>query len=469
VTPGTSGVNTPVSNDVTDAQSHPNSGAPAPTGYGGDFPGETVPGYTIVEVNMNPGDPGSSPNATQSSPSVAGSTQTQDGAGVDSHGGQQTTDAANVSGGLPPNNSQTSDLPTNSVVPGSGSEPLSGNYYTPAGAANADILIPVSCGPNYWEPNNLRAAHFDFTRMYSPRLAHLISIDLGNDNPGPTPTGIGDQHYIWNTGTMEGNLAIWPGYNHAWRYYSCLAAGLGPDGPYNTYIDGYYCHTTAGVVASGSIYCASHPYAPQELVGSCDASGKVRVSWKQDPLATHYDVRINNTANGFECANPSLTPDALGDVCTGAAHTSNAYSFDGKPGAEYSWWVYGWNSLGYGPYTLGDVFSCPATFTTPTNSGGTGTGGGNSGSGTSGGSTGGTSSGGGVACTQDAKLCPDGSSVGRVAPSCEFAACPSAGSSSSGSGSGSQSCEMEDPFDCPAGYEIYMSPSCDVFSCIRTP
>jgi hypothetical protein len=29
-----------------------------------------------------------------------------------------------------------------------------------------------------------------------------------------------------------------------------------------------------------------------------------------------------------------------------------------------------------------------------------------------------------VFCTMDAKLCPDGSYVGRVAPSCEFAACP---------------------------------------------
>jgi hypothetical protein len=29
-----------------------------------------------------------------------------------------------------------------------------------------------------------------------------------------------------------------------------------------------------------------------------------------------------------------------------------------------------------------------------------------------------------VACTEDAKICPDGSAVGRVAPDCEFAACP---------------------------------------------
>ncbi|MFH1648956.1 MAG: hypothetical protein ABIA93_00200 [Candidatus Woesearchaeota archaeon] len=30
----------------------------------------------------------------------------------------------------------------------------------------------------------------------------------------------------------------------------------------------------------------------------------------------------------------------------------------------------------------------------------------------------------GTACTADAMVCPDGSSVGRVAPSCEFAPCP---------------------------------------------
>ncbi len=31
-----------------------------------------------------------------------------------------------------------------------------------------------------------------------------------------------------------------------------------------------------------------------------------------------------------------------------------------------------------------------------------------------------------VACTQEAKICPDGSSVGRVGPNCEFAQCPTA-------------------------------------------
>ena len=31
-----------------------------------------------------------------------------------------------------------------------------------------------------------------------------------------------------------------------------------------------------------------------------------------------------------------------------------------------------------------------------------------------------------VACTMEAKLCPDGSYVGRVGPDCEFAPCPAA-------------------------------------------
>ncbi len=29
-----------------------------------------------------------------------------------------------------------------------------------------------------------------------------------------------------------------------------------------------------------------------------------------------------------------------------------------------------------------------------------------------------------VACTMEAKLCPDGSAVGRSGPNCEFAPCP---------------------------------------------
>ena len=41
-----------------------------------------------------------------------------------------------------------------------------------------------------------------------------------------------------------------------------------------------------------------------------------------------------------------------------------------------------------------------------------------------GGATPSAPAGGGVACTTEAKLCPDGSYVGRTGPNCEFAACP---------------------------------------------
>ncbi len=42
----------------------------------------------------------------------------------------------------------------------------------------------------------------------------------------------------------------------------------------------------------------------------------------------------------------------------------------------------------------------------------------------------------GVACTQEAKLCPDGSYVGRTGPNCEFAACPGATSTPGTTGTG---------------------------------
>lgn len=35
--------------------------------------------------------------------------------------------------------------------------------------------------------------------------------------------------------------------------------------------------------------------------------------------------------------------------------------------------------------------------------------------------------GGGPMCTTEAKICPDGSGVGRTGPNCEFAPCPAAG------------------------------------------
>ena len=45
------------------------------------------------------------------------------------------------------------------------------------------------------------------------------------------------------------------------------------------------------------------------------------------------------------------------------------------------------------------------------------------------------------ACTEEAKQCPDGSSVSRTGPNCEFAPCST----------GAQACSLDGPNTCPAG------------------
>lgn len=64
--------------------------------------------------------------------------------------------------------------------------------------------------------------------------------------------------------------------------------------------------------------------------------------------------------------------------------------------------------------------------------------------------------GGGIVCTQEVKLCPNGGSVGRVSPNCEFAPCPTQKQSTSTSNSlppnqdGSTFCTQEVKL-CPNG------------------
>jgi len=57
------------------------------------------------------------------------------------------------------------------------------------------------------------------------------------------------------------------------------------------------------------------------------------------------------------------------------------------------------------------------------------------------------------ACTMEAKICPDGSAVGRVGPNCEFAPCPNA-----------TGCENNSVDSCPAGCEV--CPPCEACSSI---
>jgi len=64
-----------------------------------------------------------------------------------------------------------------------------------------------------------------------------------------------------------------------------------------------------------------------------------------------------------------------------------------------------------------------------------------------------------VACTMEAKICPDGSAVGRSGPNCEFATCPNA--------STTVSCTKE-LRACPDGTSVgRIPPNCDFASCSK--
>jgi hypothetical protein len=66
---------------------------------------------------------------------------------------------------------------------------------------------------------------------------------------------------------------------------------------------------------------------------------------------------------------------------------------------------------------------------------------------------------GGVACTQEAMQCPDGSYVGRTGPDCAFALChaasstvPASSSTSTGADGSGKFCGGIAAFPCPVGY-----------------
>ena len=81
-----------------------------------------------------------------------------------------------------------------------------------------------------------------------------------------------------------------------------------------------------------------------------------------------------------------------------------------------------------------------------------------------------------VACTSEAKICPDGSAVGRTGPDCEFAACPQGCSKEAktcpdGSVVGRQGPKCEFAACPPANYTLYgkvtIGPLCPLAPCSR--
>jgi hypothetical protein len=77
------------------------------------------------------------------------------------------------------------------------------------------------------------------------------------------------------------------------------------------------------------------------------------------------------------------------------------------------------------------------------------------------------------ACTRDAKICPDGSAVGRTGPACEFAACPEGDGDESPAGPRpvptGQAC-TKDAKVCPDGSVVGRSgPACAFAPCPGEP
>lgn len=65
-----------------------------------------------------------------------------------------------------------------------------------------------------------------------------------------------------------------------------------------------------------------------------------------------------------------------------------------------------------------------------------------------------------AACTEEAKVCPDGSSVGRTGPHCEFAACPGEETAKP------VTCPITEVKPCPDGsYVAPQGPDCTFPAC----
>lgn len=72
-------------------------------------------------------------------------------------------------------------------------------------------------------------------------------------------------------------------------------------------------------------------------------------------------------------------------------------------------------------------------------------------------------------CTEEAKICPDGSAVGRTGPSCEFAPCPTTDNTITPTpqdmGDDSVFCTMDAKLCSDGSYVGRIPPSCDFAAC----
>lgn len=162
------------------------------------------------------------------------------------------------------------------------------------------------------------------------------------------------------------------------------------------------------------------------------SGGKIAVGSSEQELVTRSDGRA--TGDGATCSWEGTVVHAASSSDCGRVPTPS----------------------GYGPYAVGDEFTAPdrCNECKCTDRGIMCTLRECSGGGTSG-SPGVAPGGGEVACQEDARICPDGSSVARVAPSCEFAPCPGE----------PVACQMDAKI-CPDGSSVgRVAPNCEFAPC----
>ncbi len=143
----------------------------------------------------------------------------------------------------------------------------------------------------------------------------------------------------------------WSGWNPITRMIYFQASSF-PSGTYQFYYR----------VPSES--CAAPTPIPQVLsaptitAASCDANGRISVSWAGTPNAAKYALRFHNTFVGWDdCRNTN------GNGC--AETTGQSLSFQGSPGKTYSFWMHGVSTTNqFGPSATRSI-TC--TIPPPTN------------------------------------------------------------------------------------------------------
>lgn len=99
------------------------------------------------------------------------------------------------------------------------------------------------------------------------------------------------------------------------------------------------------------------PSQPTGLTASCPAPGTTgTVSWTATPGATYYQLRVDDTKNGWsgDCwdPDPPNSGDSCGDVFT------NSVSGPTTSGDTYAWWVHACNTSGCSSPVTGPTFTC---------------------------------------------------------------------------------------------------------------